>query len=358
MNLLYLLLQKSFGYSSLPFKSLSHTEYVSLMSLARKQTVDGMVAGVLIRENVLLDRIDAFKVFTLSERIRLLNEKVSKELTAMSKLLSENAIPHLIFKGQTISTLYPHRQERLPGDIDFYVDKNHFDRAKTLIMAEWGVKLDAEDSKQHYSFTHNNVLFELHYNMMHFFSSANQQYWDNILAANKPVMVKICNTDIPTLAPTLNLLYTFLHMYHHLVELGVGFRHFCDLICLLQHYHKDINRTLLDKHLTELGFRKAFIAIGWILVDKFNLPKEMFPIELEKKERKYVERILKIVLAGGNFGKDNVPEGFRSGGLYFIRAFFRKINHYRLFWKLSAKEIKASIMYGLPEKIRLGIKHI
>lgn len=358
MNLLYLLLQKSFGYSSLPFKSLSHTEYVSLMSLARKQTVDGMIAGVLIREKVLLDRIDAFKVFTLSERIRLLNEKVSKELTAISKLLSDNAIPHLIFKGQTISTLYPHRQERLPGDIDFYVDKKHFDRAKTLIMAEWGVKLDAEDSKQHYSFTHNNVLFELHYNMMHFFSSANQQYWDNILAANKPVMVKICNTDIPTLAPTLNLLYTFLHMYHHLVELGVGFRHFCDLICLLQHYHKDINRTLLDKHLTELGFRKAFIAIGWILVDKFSLPKEMFPIELEKKERKYVKRILKIVLAGGNFGKDNVPEGFRSGNIYFIRAFFRKINHYRLFWKLSAKEIKASIIYGLPEKINLSIKHI
>ena len=54
MNLLYLLLQKSFGYNSLPFKSLSHTEYVALMSLARKQTVDGMVAGVLIR-------IDAFK---------------------------------------------------------------------------------------------------------------------------------------------------------------------------------------------------------------------------------------------------------------------------------------------------------
>ena len=358
MNLLYLLLQKSFGYSSLPFKSLSHTEYVSLMSLARKQTVDGMIAGVLIREKVLLDRIDAFKVFTLSERIRLLNEKVSKELTAISKLLSDNAIPHLIFKGQTISTLYPHRQERLPGDIDFYVDKKHFDRAKTLIKAEWGVKLDAEDSKQHYSFTHNNVLFELHYNMMHFFSSANQQYWDNILAANKPVMVKICNTDIPTLAPTLNLLYTFLHMYHHLVELGVGFRHFCDLICLLQHYHKDVNRTLLDKHLTELGFRKAFIAIGWILVDKFSLPKEMFPIELEKKERKYVKRILKIVLAGGNFGKDNVPEGFRSGNIYFIRAFFRKINHYRLFWKLSAKEIKASIIYGLPEKINLSIKHI
>jgi len=328
------------------------------MSLARKQTVDGMIAGVLIREKVLLDRIDAFKVFTLSERIRLLNEKVSKELTAISKLLSDNAIPHLIFKGQTISTLYPHRQERLPGDIDFYVDKKHFDRAKTLIKAEWGVKLDAEDSKQHYSFTHNNVLFELHYNMMHFFSSANQQYWDNILAANKPVMVKICNTDIPTLAPTLNLLYTFLHMYHHLVELGVGFRHFCDLICLLQHYHKDVNRTLLDKHLTELGFRKAFIAIGWILVDKFSLPKEMFPIELEKKERKYVKRILKIVLAGGNFGKDNVPEGFRSGNIYFIRAFFRKINHYRLFWKLSAKEIKASIIYGLPEKINLSIKHI
>jgi len=45
----------------------------------------------------------------------------------------------------------------------------------------------------------------------------------------------------------------------------------------------------------------------------------------------------------------------RSGMRYNVEATIRKLRHYRLFWQLSPREIRATILKEMPRKmLRLG----
>lgn len=97
----------------------------------------------------------------------------------------------------------------------------------------------------------------------------------------------IDNKKIPILSPTLNLAYTFLHLYHHLIELGVALRQFCDIAVLCytaamaeqdQNKERSIDKERLTEILSHLDFQKAFTAIGTILVDDLGLSKNYFHI--------------------------------------------------------------------------------
>ena len=51
--------------------------------------------------------------------------------------------------------------------------------------------------------------------MMKFNSNAIQTYWERLLAEASIEQVSIEGVAVNTLPPTLNVLYTFLHLYHH-----------------------------------------------------------------------------------------------------------------------------------------------
>ena len=192
--------------------------------------------------------------------------------------------------------------------------------------------------------------------MIKFNSSHIQRYWDQLLSSTPYSAINIGSTSVPILNPTLNVLYTFLHLYHHLVELGVGLRQFCDVLQLLHHYCTEIDRPLLAVHLDNMGFRHAFCAIGYILVHRLGLPEEEFPLPLSAHHEKYEHRIMDIVFTGGNFGKYISTTAVRSGWRYNIEAIARKLKHYILFRQLSPREILFTLLKELPQKILDGIK--
>lgn len=80
----------------------------------------------------------------------------------------------------------------------------------------------------------------------------------------------IGSTNVATIEPAVHALYVFLHLYHHLVEVGVGLRQFCDLAMLLK---EDIDRNVLMKHLKVLGMERAFRACGYILTEYLGMEK-------------------------------------------------------------------------------------
>ena len=103
----------------------------------------------------------------------------------------------------------------------------------------------------------------------------------------------IDNKKIPILSPTLNLAYTFLHLYHHLIELGVALRQFCDIAILCytaamaeqnQNKEKSIDKEKLTNILTHLDFLSAFKTIGTILIEELGLSKNYFPYQLIKQD--------------------------------------------------------------------------
>lgn len=350
-DVFFALLRNALWGVQLPFGSIPHDVFVPLMNLAVRQTVCGLVCGALIKNDVRLEREDALKAFMLQKRIAQSNCKVDVEMTNLVKLFNSNGLDYRIFKGQTLSHLYPNPTERQPGDIDFYCNDDNYAKAVDIIEHTWNLKVRHEESEQHAEFERNGILMEMHFRMIKFENSGIQRYWEELLAYDEPVTVNIAGTEVVTLSPTLNVLYTFLHLYHHLVELGVGLRQFCDVACLLHHHRNVIDRAALERHLYAMSFTHAFAAIGWILVDKLGLLQEEFPIDITSKDKSYEAYILKIVFTGGNFGHYAKKTRIRSGLGYYVETLLLKASHYRMLYRLSPKEIASSLLKGVPSQI-------
>ena len=329
--------------------------YHSLLTISDVETVMGMYCSALMNNDFKLGKYDAIEVYTILDDLAARNKHINDELKSLTLLLREHDIQFVVVKGQTLAALYPHPDVRMPGDIDFYCDAGNFEAAKKTLEEAWQVEMNEdEEGEQHLSFTHNEVHFEMHYRLMKFESSSNQKCFDRLLKELPLSSVEIDSVVIPVLEPTLNLLYTFLHLYHHFIELGVGLRQFCDVAILI--LQKKFNSEKLLVYLKKLGFTNAFKAIGVILVDRLGVPEEEFPFVLTEKDRKYEPAIAEIVMKRGNFGMYGRKNDVRSGIGYYWETIQIKFSHYFKFFMLSPKENTSRLLFSVPRKVWQAVR--
>lgn len=349
----------------LSFPSLDKKDFSDLQRIASMQTVSGLVFSSLINNNIKLPQQEALAAFGSLENIKKSNLLLNSNLILLTELLEKHDIKFFIVKGQTIANLYPHPLHRIGGDIDFYCFPNDLEKLINILHKELKVELERDESEQHYSFHFNKTLFELHFTLFKFANSENQQYFDNLINTEPLSYTLIDNKKVPILSPTLNLAYTFLHLYHHLIELGVGLRQFCDIAVLCytaamaeqdQNKERSIDKERLAEILSHLDFQKAFTAIGTILVDDLGLSKNYFPYTLTQKDYKRKKYILNVVYKRGNFGKYGRTTEVRSGLKYYIEQTAIKLSHYYHLFNLSKKENIALISKEIPKKIFQAIK--
>ena len=338
--------------------SLTHLEFQSVYELASKQAMLGIIANSLIRNNVSLEKEDVMRVLAVQRRITTTNKAVNTELLSLCKLLSDNNIESVVVKGQTIGIYYPDPLARTPGDIDFYCDKKNLPKIISAMATTWGIHAEGKPSEQHFEFIHNSIILELHHCLMKFASKKSQKIWDDIFLSLKPTYVEIEGCFIPTLEPTLNVLYTFLHLYHHLIELGVGLRQFCDVAILLKTYHDTIDKKQFFEWLDTLDFRKAFDIVQLILVNILGMDKNyaLSPLPSDKESLKALSQFMDVVWFGGNFGFHGHNRRFKFKAQYFFVTTYRKLQLYYRFYRFSPREIRASVFSSIPHKALMAIK--
>jgi hypothetical protein len=286
--------------------TLSEEDKKRLFETAKKQAVIGLVANALIRNNAAIGREWAFKALTLTKQIEASNERINGELVKFAIYMHTNKVEYRVVKGQTVATLYPNPLLRCSGDIDFYCDANNFNLTKNLVEKAIGKNVE-NNSAKHIEFKMNGVQYEMHSKLTEFSYGKHQEYWERILEKDireNNCFVRINDTDVPVLSPTINVLYIFCHIFYHLIINGIGLRQFCDLALFLDRHKDNIDKELLDKHLRSLGIKKAFTATGYVLVEMLGLKAEKFPYSLTNKDRKVGKRILKSVMEDGDWAKD------------------------------------------------------
>lgn len=335
------------------------------MHEAERQAVAGLVGASLMEPDsgVLLPKKTAARLMKLVYDTSAANNAIAASLQELCHLMGSASIPFIVVKGQTVGALYPDSSLRSPGDIDFYVAPPDWDDAVRLISQTWNTGLDEEDGGQHVSCTHDGTLFEMHYNLYKFYNKHNQAVFDKILAYNiahrRTMRVPHVDAGVPVMCPADNILYTFLHLYHHLVELGCGLRQFCDVAVLLDKFDASRDGARLADGLNALGFSRAFRAIGAVLVDHLGLPAERFPLPLDSGDRRYSHEILSIIFDGGNFGFYSPSSPLVSSGWkYYVRVFCRKLGRYITFYRLAPRETRAMLLHEMPGQVgkALGVE--
>ena len=301
---------------------------------AQKQAITGIVFEEIERNHsysASMPEMLLFQWIGTVEQIKHQNHLLDNEVEALATLLDSHSIRYAVVKGQVVASYYEKPEYRQSGDVDFYVQEEDVERAKELICREWGVEMDKGDSPYHYHFEHGGVTFEIHFRLFQWYQKKRELYWQEILHKAMGHSVKIGSTKVATLEPTVHTLYVFMHLYHHLVELGVGLRQFCDLAMMLK---VDIDKELLRKHLETLGLERAFRACEYVLKNYLGLDEKYLPYIITDSDKKYGRRMISVVLYRGNMGHYNKRHGW-SGLGHQLESACIKITHFVKFFWLS-----------------------
>lgn len=325
-------------------------KYTSIMKTADKQCVMGLIADGMQRSNTGLEKDSLYHLLKLKQKLAEENSKVNANLHELCSLLDEAQIPFMVVKGQVVGALYPNPALRMAGDIDFYISKDHFDRAIRLISDRWGEEMD-DHNDRHIELQHNGTVMEAHRYLLRFPSKRMREHFDRLVDAYPPEMVAVDGREVPTLMPTLNVLYTFLHLFNHFIQIGVALRQLCDLAVLLHQRRASIDRALLSQWLDDFDIANGFRVFGAILIDKMGLPAEDFPYPITDIDRKRSERAFHLIVRHGNWGayRRKNHDG-RSLAFMMERARIRMSNHL-LFYRLAPRYNRALLFNALPQKV-------
>ena len=328
-----------------------------VLQLSEEQTVLALVMDVLIKKNVSLPKNILFESLGKLQQIQLSNRRQNDALTAFNALMHASGVEYLVVKGQTVAAHYPNPNLRQSGDIDFYCDSANFPKALAAIREKWGIEPEQSGSDHHVHFEYKGVTLEGHFALLSLYDKRKNEAWEECLRQDTKLFVEVAGTKIPTLSPTIHTLYIFLHLYHHLLELGIGLRQFCDWAVML-HYCKDsIDQEQLMEHLEMLGMQMAYRACGSILTEYLGLPEEELGCHITKSDKRYGRKILDVVLYRGNMGHYNKRSGFR-GWHHNLESTGIKVSHFLKFMPLAPSYSFRWLGHELWRKVKMKTKGV
>ena len=320
---------------------ISEIDWQELLSFAKKQTIIGIFWQGIQRLGDVANKPSEDDVMDwMGEYTKIVrrNTKTDDAVAWLAKSMHSNDIGFFVFKGQTVASYYPTPEIRTSGDVDFYVFKKDWDRAKSLLEKE--VTIIDDHSGQHLEFTKDGIPFEMHYHTAVFASGSKQRYWDELIDSYfEEVLdhIVINGVEVPTLPPTLNVIYLFVHIYHHFLKEGIALRQFIDWMMFFEAKYDEIVVSELTAKLERLGLLRAFKAFGAILTEVLGMNEKFFPFTLADTDKKYVDKIMAIVLRYGNFGKYG-RKAQQSGWKHSLETGMRSFRHIMQFFWLSPAE--------------------
>lgn len=235
-------------------------------------------------------------------RISQRNMLMSAELIRIVKLLKDNGIEALAFKGPTLSQMaYGDITLRQFGDLDILIrERDRFKMMDLLIQSQYTPKIDLKESTKKTFFDSVNViglyqtsigvLVEIHWELL----SKNYAIdWEEQSLWKKQESVAINKKIIPVLPVEQQLLYLCVHGSKHLFE---RLEWICDIDRSIR-THTDIDWVYLVNEADKLGIRRM-LFFGLSLSQQFfslPLPKQIEKAIAEDKDiPKLISKVIEI----------------------------------------------------------------
>ena len=328
-------------------EEVKYVPWKEVMYTAEEQTVFGLAFSAL--ESLRPKEVGGSLLFEYIGRVNHIEQRnyvIDATLRVFTDLLKSYNLQSVIVKGQVVGSCYPNPFIRQSGDIDFWVSTEELKKCEELVEQNLRCTIKRAESEKHVEFQWKGIQFELHSCLASFSASKHQNYFDRLVEQDKYCTIVIKGTEVASLSPTLNALYIFIHLFHHLIDTGVGLRQFCDWMMWLHRYKEDINREELVVHLKALDLEKPYRVLGVLLVHDLGLLEEEFPLTISDKDIKRSRRVLKDVMKMGNFGH-NKEQVYRLGVLHSIQTGLHMLIQGIKYFDLAPKEIAGR----LPKRV-------
>lgn len=326
-----LLLLQSALWGHCPNAVTSDTDWTKVLTLARQQTVLGLVADAVgkLPAELKPDRDSLMRlqhhVMRSCQAHALLDRKLGETVT----LLRAHDIYPVLFKGQGLATNYPDPKLRQCGDIDLYVGEANYRKACDIMISAFGSDEHDSESVKHMHLNNGGVTIELHRiaeRQPGYFENKRYQAWTvKHLEHSERRKVQIGGEMIDLPPVNFDVVYIMNHAWHHFVNGGIGLRQVCDWTLYVHRFHKEIDVDMLKKDLKSLNLWKVWHIFASIAVEHLGLPSEECPF-YDGSNSKVSAKVLDIILDEGNFGRysetkrsSRRPNGYFSSKLHLFK---------------------------------------
>ncbi len=291
----------------LPF-NVSSTSWNEIGKLATEQTVGGLVFNAMMSlpSELRPPKDWIFKACAFLERNRMTHRLIDKTAAEVSENLKNVGIRSVLLKGQAYARAYPDPTLRQCGDIDLYVGVEYYHKAYEASKSfGWKSEENFNVDAKHYGCSLNGVRIELHKIAGQLpFKAADKHFqtWSRQVFQSAGGELLMYDTHISVPTPIFDVVFVFLHMYHHFINGGIGLRQVCDWTMLLHSHAKEIDHAELKRLLEDFKLLKAWQMFAPIAVRYLGLPEKECPFYSPRYERK-ASRILNFIIKEGNFGR-------------------------------------------------------
>lgn len=338
----------------------------AVMRLAREHAVMGLVANTIVRNRVVIAGGAAegrgeivMRLMQQTMAHRQNQRRFEDAVGRFARLMEENSIAYVVFKGLAVARYYPEPFVRTMGDVDFYVPQRDFLRAVEVIERGLNVVMDKEDIDKHYSFDWQGIRFEMHYQIETFGNKRHQLCFDRMIdeaMAEHTDSFTVCDSDgnkteVCVLPPTEDLIVVFKHWFNHLLVEGVGLRQTLDLAVLLNAYRDKINVGRLMTALDGIGYMKAFRAMLAMMRRYLGFEWLDSNFVLGCRDERYADKLMAAVMESGNFGR-KAYRNHTTGKKKSMETATRALRHCVKFFWLAPKDIICLI----PRRIGITLK--
>lgn len=320
------------------------TDWNVVYRLAQEQSVQGIVLqGVeelkakgielSLPKTLLLQWIG--EVQMIEQRNKDMNAFIAKLITK----LREADIYALLVKGQGIAQCYEKPLWRSCGDVDFYLSKENYEKAKAFLLP-LAEQIEIEDKKRlHIGMTIGGWQVELHGTLhteiSHKINRVSDEVHEDIFYGGN--VRSWINSGIQVFLPSANsdVIIVFTHYVDHFYGEGVGLRQICDWCRLLFTYKGSLDHGLLESMMRKLELMTEWKAFGTFAVEYLGMPEEVMPFYegIPSMHRK-AEKICKLVIETGNFGH-NKDESYRRKYSGLIRNFVTAWKRFKEFARIA-----------------------
>ena len=243
------------------------------------------------------------EVQAIEQRNKAMNDFIAK---LIEKLRNED-IYTLLVKGQGVAQCYERPLWRACGDVDLYLSKDNYEKAKKLLLPV-ATNIEMEEKRRlHLGMTVEGWVVELHGTMHTKLSRRMNRladevhhdlfYYGNIRSWN--------DSGVQIFLPNANndAIIIFNHIINHFFMEGVGLRQICDWCRLLWTYRLDLDVRLLETRVSKMGLMtewKAFYNLASRYLGMPELSEGLLACDSHFDKR--ADRIMAFVLESGNFG--------------------------------------------------------
>ena len=291
-------------------------DWDEVYQLAEEQSVIGLVLAGLEHsivkppQELLLQWIG--EVQMLEQQNKAMNQFVRKLVDKMRGA----EIYTLLVKGQGVAQCYERPLWRSCGDVDFYLSKENYEKAKRYLNP-LASSIGKEDKRRlHYDITIEPWLVELHGTMytelskrmnsvlddVHrdIFNYGNVRSWNNNGAI---VFLPSEDNDV---------VIVFSHFINHFYGEGVGLRQICDWCRLLWTYRDSLNHGILKSRIKKAGLMTEWMTFAAFAVEYLGMPVEAMPFYDESpKYSKKAKKLATLIIESGSL-KANSDNGYRN----------------------------------------------